>query len=159
LKLLGLRVSLPRSLKSVSHQNQTPCERSQQPPGLPFAERCEKSGNMRGRNANTAENSTSSECDRVKRTSIHTSGHIEQLAQRSHRCVQARSAYGPTSTPSTRPIQTNVSVATDHRRHDTSCLNAGTGWKNDIECGQASLHAVTSSAFSVTRQWQYKQPR
>lgn len=53
----------------------------------------------------------------------------------------------------------NVSVATDHKRYDTSCWNAGTGWKNDIEYGQASLHALTSAAFSVTRQWQYKQPR
>jgi hypothetical protein len=81
----------------------------------------------------------------------HTSGHIEQLARQSHRCVQAILACGPTFTPSTRPIQTNVSVAKDHRRYDTSRLNAGTGWKNDIECAQVSLHAKTSNAFSVAR--------
>ena len=31
--------------------------------------------------------------------------------------------------------------------------------RSDNECGQAKLHAWTSSAFSVARQWQYKQPR
>jgi hypothetical protein len=97
--------------------------------------------------------------DRGKRSSTHTPGYIEQSAQQSHRCVRVRSAYGPTFTPSTRPIQINVRVAMDHRRYNTSCSTAGTGWKNDNECGQASLHALTSSAFSVTRQWQYKQPR
>lgn len=42
---------------------------------------------------------------------------------------------------------------------DTSCSSAETGRTNDIECGQARLHGSTLSAFSVARQWQYKQQR
>ncbi|QSS48702.1 hypothetical protein I7I53_08787 [Histoplasma capsulatum var. duboisii H88] len=72
---------------------------------------------------------------------------------------QARSASVLTSTPSIRPTPTNVSVSTDRRPCDTSSWNARTGQKNNIKCGQASLHAWTSNAFSVARQWQYKQQR
>jgi hypothetical protein len=53
----------------------------------------------------------------------------------------------------------HVSVAKELRRYDTSCSNAGIRWRKGIECGQVRLHKLTSSAFSVARQWQYKQLR
>ncbi|KFY03843.1 hypothetical protein V490_00078 [Pseudogymnoascus sp. VKM F-3557] len=34
-----------------------------------------------------------------------------------------------------------------------------TGPKSDTGCGQVSFYALISNAFSVARQWQYKQPR
>ena len=37
--------------------------------------------------------------------------------------------------------------------------NVETGPRNDIACGQASFRVLTSNAFSVARQWRYKQLR
>jgi hypothetical protein len=48
---------------------------------------------------------------------------------------------------------------TDAKQFDTFSWNAGAGPRNDTKCGQASIHALTLNAFSVIRQWQYKQPR
>ncbi len=86
-------------------------------------------------------------------------GHTERSAPSSPKCVQARSDCAHTCTPSTEPTPTSASAATDHRQFDTSSWSVGNGRKYDTRCGQASLHAWTSSAFSVACQWQSKQPR
>ena len=79
----------------------------------------------------------------------HVGGHRTIIGK--HGCVQVRIIHGSTFTPSTRPIKTNVSVVMNLRRYSTFCSNAETGWNNDIECGQASLYALTSSALSIAR--------
>ncbi|OJD25757.1 hypothetical protein ACJ73_02881 [Blastomyces percursus] len=53
--------------------------------------------------------------------------------------------------PSIRPTTTNAYEVTDCRPCDTSSWNGGAGQKNDIGCGQASLHVWTSNASSVVR--------
>ena len=40
---------------------------------------------------------------------------------------------------------------TGRKQYDTFSWNAGTGQKSDTGCGQARLHAWTSSAYSVAR--------
>jgi hypothetical protein len=77
----------------------------------------------------------------------------------SHRCEQARSACALTSMPLTRPTRIYVNAVSGARQCVTSSWNAETGPTNDTGCGQASVHAWTSNAFSAARQWQYKQPR
>ncbi|OJD15695.1 hypothetical protein AJ78_04071 [Emergomyces pasteurianus Ep9510] len=47
----------------------------------------------------------------------------------------------------------------NRRPCDTTFWNAGTGQKDDTECGQANLHAWALNAFSIARQWRYKQQR
>ncbi|KAH8585542.1 hypothetical protein B0O99DRAFT_646708 [Bisporella sp. PMI_857] len=61
--------------------------------------------------------------------------------------------------PLTRPTPTNANAVLDLRRYAIFYSNAGIGRMSDNKCGQASDHVWTSNAFSVARQWQYKQQR
>ena len=89
---------------------------------------------------------------REKGSSQHIWAYTERSARSSHRCATAKSACALTFTPSTRPTPTNANAAMDVKRYDTSYWNAETGVRNDKECGQAKLHAWTSSRFSAARQ-------
>lgn len=58
-----------------------------------------------------------------------------------------------------KPTLTSANADTDVRRCDISSWNAETGRRSEIECGQAKIYRWILSAFSVARQWQYKQQR
>ncbi|KAK5042885.1 hypothetical protein LTR84_012418 [Exophiala bonariae] len=58
-----------------------------------------------------------------------------------------------------KPIPTNATAAMDVKLCDTSSWNAETGVRSDEECGQAELHAGTSSRFSAAHPSPYVQQR
>ncbi len=111
-------------------------------------------GSMR----NTAGNSTGSASNQGRMCSNpQRNTSCDQL--RNHADARRQDRPARTSTPSTKPTPTSASADTGHRQYNTSCSSAGTGQKNDNGCGQTKLHAWTSNAFSVARQWRYRQPR